>query len=501
MLIKNKNGTYTESIELNAGHAMIMPHKPEKIQMSQINDKIEAAPQDIQQFGLFDNATPNYATYYPDVTEEDLNPKDSEFIEPIFRMLSNVTVHAQWNPINFPEAVLKKSMYKLIGQTVNIDHEMAVGNAIGSVKSVEWQKAYTSNGIKVPSGINATLKIDGKSNPRIARGIMMDPPSIHSNSVTVNFAWAKSHPKMDDDEFFSKLGSFDDKGKFVQKVATDILGYHETSLVSHGADPFAQKVKEDGKIVNPSYAHDRYPLSAIQEDIHSFTWDWKSPEIFNEEVIKNSYIEKSNNNNENKENMKDLLKFIAVLFTLEADSLTEENYKKILGDIDYKGLKILADKSKEPVKILELEGVEAIENEIKGLRTFKEGVPKDLDAKISLAETGQEAIDALKADTKRLYALTIEEGKEDINILSLIENSEYKILKSLHKQYDEATESMFNHTCNGCGSHDITRASVDPGSEGGQGGDTVKTDDEVMEHFTNVNSIELPSSLSDPSQQ
>ena len=96
----------------------------------------------------------------------------------------------------FNRDVLKKSMQMLIGQTINIDHEIAVGNAIGAVSEVFWQPAYkTKSGIEVPAGINAVLKIDGKSNPRIARGVMMDPPSIHSNSVTVRFKWEPSDRK------------------------------------------------------------------------------------------------------------------------------------------------------------------------------------------------------------------------------------------------------------------------------------------------------------------
>ena len=98
-------GTYTESIILNAGHALIMSHKPDKIRLTQVNKKLEEEPQDVQQFGLFDSATPNYTTYYPEVTEEDLNPDEKDFIEPVFRMLSNVTVHAAWNPIHFPARI------------------------------------------------------------------------------------------------------------------------------------------------------------------------------------------------------------------------------------------------------------------------------------------------------------------------------------------------------------------------------------------------------------
>lgn len=498
---------FFDTVILVGGHSLIMPHKPESIQMSQVNTKLEDAPQDIHQFGLFDRATPNYTTYYPDVTQEDLNPEDSEFIEPIFRMLSNVTVHAQFNPIYFPADVLKKSMYKLIGQTINIDHEMAVGNAIGSIKSVEWQNSYTANGVKIPSGINAVLKIDGKSNPRIARGIMMDPPSIHANSVTVNFAWKKSHPKMDDQEFFGKLGSFDDKGKLVQRIATEIRAYHETSLVSHGADPFAQKIGDNGKIVNPSYAGSRYPLSGDPEkdtESNHLVWDWKDlTKSDGEDIVINTStgttIPEDNNNinnEQNSENMEALLRFLETFFGLEAESLTEENYQETLGEIDFAALKAAAEKKPEPVTVLDLEGVEAIENEITTLRTFKEGVPEDLAEQIVLAETGKAAIEELRAETKRLYGLTVEEGKEDATILALIAGADYKTLQSLHKQYDKTTEGEFNFTCTDCGSHNVTRASATPGAGGDE--HVTKSSQEVIDSFTSVDQVKIPKTLRKP---
>ena len=152
----------TEKVKLIAGHAIILGHRPESLSGVMMSDKLEKEGQEFSKFGLFDSSSPNYTNYYPEVTAEDLHPKEEEFIEPIFRLLSNVTVHSRFNPIHFPVEVLKKSMYKLIGQTINVDHETAVGNAIGTVKNVEWQNAYTKDGVKVPAGINGILKIDGK---------------------------------------------------------------------------------------------------------------------------------------------------------------------------------------------------------------------------------------------------------------------------------------------------------------------------------------------------
>jgi hypothetical protein len=463
-------GIFYDTIRLCGGHSLIMGHRPVKLSMADISKKLEEDPQEICQFGLFDVATPNYTTYYPEVTAEDLHPKDDEFIEPVFRMLSNITVHASHNPIHFPSDALKKSMYKLIGQTVNIDHEMAVGNAIGSVKSVEWQNEYsTKDGIKIPAGINATLRIDGKSNPRIARGIMMDPPSIHANSVTVNFAWKKSHEEMNDEDFRAKLGTFDDKGKLIQRIVTDILAYHETSLVSHGADPFAQKVNKNGEIVKPAYAKSRYPLSdpIIDSDNTGgfIYYDWKQ---FSTDGFDSESHNLDINNNQTQFEMKETLLLLEKIFGLSEGTLTEENYEEKLKALNTElgTLRAKVAEPPAPVKVLDLEGLQSIETEITALRTFKSEVPDDYKAKIALGEIGNTAISELKEDTKRLYKLSVEAGKEDATILATLDAADYKTLQAFHKQYDQLTDGKYNLTCTKCGTGDyVTRASAKPAND------------------------------------
>lgn len=479
-----------DSIKLCGGHSLIIGHCPVKMSLSNISDKLEKDPQEVGSFGLFDTSAPNYTTYYPDVTAADLKPQDEEFIEPVFRMLSNVTVNARFNPVHFPAEVLKAGMGKLIGQTVNIDHEMAVGNAIGAVKAVEWQNSYTTKeGLKVPAGINATLRIDGKSNPRIARGIMMEPPSIHANSVTVSFAWKKSHPDLSDEDFFSKVGTFDDKGKLIQRIVTEISAFHETSLVGHGADPFAQKIGKDGKIVNPSYARSRYPLSdtSLTGELsdNAVFYDWKS--LSSEEYL--DEIDTIGNNQINTD-MNETLRLLETIFGLEKDSLTEENYQEKLGAVNTELATFRAESSKqpEPVKVLDLVGLEAIQTEITSLREFKASVPTDFKDKIVLAETAATIISSLKEDTKRLYKLSIGDKSEDAAILTVIEKADYNTLQALNKQYDQLTDGQFQFTCQSCGSHEVTRASAKPTSDGKDSTDKPVAD--VVEKFTGVGKVD-----------
>jgi len=491
-----KTVIHYDTITLCGGHSLILGHCPEKLKMDKVNEKIEKDPQDIGKFGLFDNSSPNYTTYYPDVTAADLSPQDSEFIEPIFRMLSNVTVNPHHRPIHFPTDILKKNMYKLIGQTVNIDHEMAVGNAIGSVKAVEWQNSYTTkDGIKVPAGINAVLKIDGKSNPRIARGIMMDPPSIHANSVTVTFGWKKSHQELDDNDFNSKMGTFDNKGILIQRIVTDIQAFHETSLVGHGADPFAQKIGKDGKIINPTYAKSRYTLSdqIIPENkCENSIFDWKQFNGESFEMNSVGYIQiDDDNNNQIKEDMDKFLRLLETTFGFEANSLTEENYQEKLTALNTELGTLIADKTKlpDPVKVLELEGLDAITNEIITLRAFKSEVPVDYKDKIALAEVGKTAVSELREDTKRLYKLSVEAGKEDATILGTLEAADYKTLQAFHKQYDQLTDGKFKFNCTKCGTGEyVTRASAVGG--GNSDDPTNKSTADLINDATSIKKVD-----------
>lgn len=474
-----------EVITFIAGHSQIMGHMPSKLSLSKVIEKInEHSDQDIESFGLFESSSPNYTTYYPEVTEEDFKPKDSDFIEPVYRLLSNTVVQHKTNPIEFPEDVLKASMHKLIGLTVNVDHETALGNGIGVIKAVEWQPSYKTGSFEVPGGINGILKIDGKSNPRIVRGIMMDPPMIHSNSVTVAFGWRPSHD-MDESLFYSKLGTYDKDGKLIRKIATDIKFYLETSLVGLGADPFAQKI-DNGKIVNPVLAKSREPISkkSLSDDTYIntvCTLDWKeNGKVL--EVISNS-IENFNDNNNN-ENM-ELLRFLETVFGLEQNSLTEENYSERITAIAEQLTSLTSEVEGLRTPTIEgLVGTEAISNAIKELATLKGQLPegRDLASVVKLSMVGMDAISVLRADTLRLYNLSLNGSTADDVLVNLINTTDYENLKALHTQYDKFTDKALEFVCNDCNSHNVTRASAKGATI--ENGLTPKTPAEVIKNAT-----------------
>lgn len=448
-----------DSIILSAGHSMIMGHKPKSITPEMINKKMSTEAQGLEKFGLFDNATPNYANYYPEVTAEDLQPKDEDFIYPLFRLLSETTVHKNHNPISFSKpGVLKKAMGMLLGQTINIDHETALGNAIGSVSEVFWQDGYkTKDGHQVPGGINGTFKIDGKSNPRIARGILMNPPSIHSNSVTVQFAWEQSHPKMDREDFFSKLGEYDEKGNQYARVVTEIKAFHETSLVAHGADPYAQAIGADGKIVNPSYADKVYSMSRDGKEFNQtkfFMYDFK-------DTVKNSAIPNNqlNTNSDNKNDIKMKKEQLEALSTklglAEGKTLTEENFFEIVSgqveslqnkasDLEKEKSTLATEKEGLTTKVTELEGkVQTLETE-----------------KTDLTGKANEALEVKKAEVVKLYKLLKDEASQKESFIKSIEEGELEFVNDQLEELQSDVNEKFPLTCQKCSSTEVERKST-----------------------------------------
>lgn len=455
-------------IVLGAGHSIMLGHLPHSVGLSRFStDCFKPRNQEsINSFGLFGSDL-NYHTYYPEVKPEEFKPSDEEFIEPVFRMLSEAIVSKGWYPVDFSKnGVLKESMNLLVGQTVNCDHSTDVGNAIGSVKEVYWQDSYTENGITIPAGINAVLKIDGKANPRIARGIMMDPPSIHSNSVTVRFLWEKSHPQMEDYDFYDKMGSYDKDGNLICKVATKILSYHETSLVSHGADPFAQKIGKDGKIINPIYANNQYnsfsDKSMGAKALYTFN-DFKNlgnAEVihntmaFNNELINNGPGDPKQKNNMNKE----LQEFIASLFGTGMLSLGEG--KQPTQDEAISLIKeLVASKTSLTSEVEQLKkDKNTLEEEVNQLKG-------DIENNKPMVEIGTKHLSDVREKVTADYKKLIGEDNLDESMITLIANANLSTLTSLGKSYTTQLEQKFPLKCNKCGSLEVSRSSANPSKE------------------------------------
>lgn len=454
---------------LGAGHSIMVPHAP-TIPPGFSEKFFEAAKtnkESISKFGLFSNI--DYNTYFPEVQSKDFNPEKDEFIEPIFRLLSNCIVSKNSNPTEFPADVLKASMPLLVGQTVNCDHETNIGNAIGSVVEVFWQEAYkTSDGQEIPAGINGKLKIDAKANPRIARGINMDPPSIHSNSVTVQFEWKPSHDFENPLEFWDKLGTYDENGNMIRRIATRIISYKETSLVSHGADPFAQLLDNKGKIINPGYASSVYNSfsEVIKEKIsHSCrsvsTTDYKNFEevsiMYNTSESNNEgkqpFSESTNQNKSKNQMNQELKEFLDQLFG--EGMLTLGEGASVSTELCLTEVKrLIKEKADLTTELTEVKNnVTTLKDEVK---TLKEAANENQ----SFIEMGKNHLKEFREATVASYKKLTGEEKVDAHILDLIEKTpSLELLVSLKATYDAQLEEKYPLHCADCGSHNVNRGS------------------------------------------
>lgn len=173
---------------------------------------------------------------------EEVLPRDQDYIFVQFRALSKTLIDDYF--IDFTQGdVLKQSTPLLLGQTVYPNHDFFdINNWLGSVSNVAWDdKGDQFGGV---AGINAEYKIDALMNPRIARGLLMDPPAIHSTSLTFLFEFEFSHPQLvEEGRFWNLLGDSVD-GSIVRMIVTNIKEYWEASLVFQGADRFAKQIED-----------------------------------------------------------------------------------------------------------------------------------------------------------------------------------------------------------------------------------------------------------------
>lgn len=478
--VTSRNTSHLSQMVIGQGHTIMLGDIPDSVNnndenLLRLNENLfswrEASKESVQSFGLFGNDL-NYHTYYPELNLKDLTPQDKEFITPMFRLLSATIVSKNWNPTDFGKNnVLHHSMKMLLGQTVNCDHSTDVGNAIGAVSKVLWQEAYeTKEGFKIPAGINGVLKIDGKANPRIARGILMDPPSIHSNSVTVQFRWEKSHPELSEEDFYNKLGTYDDKGNLICRVAIEIVRYLETSLVSHGADSFAQKVGEDGQIVNPGFAHKSWNSFSEYKDNKSkdyFFFDMKQDTEYYQEHSNNTPGYNYNNSQTSNSQMdKELQEFLDKLFG--KDMLVLSDGKKASVD---EAISLISNMVSEKASLSEK--VTSLEAEKASLTEKVANLEAEKVSLTAKAELGTNYITKLRETAVANYRKVQSDKFDEKDPILTMLNSETTgavQLEALNKSYEARLEELFPMHCTKCGSTDISRASSasDPGPQSKQ---------------------------------
>lgn len=464
-LKRKKPKVLIDSLTIDSGHSIMVQHTPQIVGAQSLSENFykwhTPTPESIERFGFFGDGL-NYNTYYPDAKPEDFKPNADEFIEPMFRLLSATIVSKNYNPTDFGhnKGVLKNSMHLLLGQTVNCDHETNIGNAIGSVSEVVWQEGYRDNGINIPAGINGVLKIDGKANPRIARGILMEPPSIHSNSVTVQFAWEQSHPKMEYWDFIDKLGTYDDKGEMVRRIVTNIIRYHETSLVSHGADPYAQKINSDGRLNNPIFADRTWnSFAEYQEDknkIYVFEDNKLNLREIDDTKLTNNKIFLTQNYN----SMDELQAFLEILFAEGMLTLAEGqemNQETAVSSITA----LIASNNSRQAEVTSLnEQITKLKEEKASLEGSIAKLKEEKAALEEMANIGTAHLTQVREEATASYRKLMGEQVDEtiINMLAA-PTTGLNTLLALNKDYTERLNAKFPLKCSKCGSLDVSRAS------------------------------------------
>lgn len=470
---------YTGQVRLGMGHGLIVGHGPRLAKLGLI--EADAFARRVESFGLFEVGTPDTATYYKDVTAEDLAPKPEDYVRPVFRALSEVIVRKNYDPIDFghEKGILKDSAPKLIAQSIFTNHEAMVGNEVGVVSKTFWDNGYTVGGLTIPAGINFEAMIDGKLHPRLARNLLSDPPVVHSNSVTVQFKWAQSHPKMSFEEFRGKVGSKDGKGELIRRIVNNIDAYQETSFVSHGADPYAQKVGADGKIVNPQYAAGRDSFSEVflhkKGRTNYYFSDFKTSLTSNSEEEDTSLIDDNISEQEdtsietqnstskmNKEAILLMATLVGITLTAEDTNLSEAEFATKF-DFSAFNTKFLAEKPKltslsaltdQSAKITQLEA------EVQTLTTFKTTNEPKL-AELAIVD-GEKATKL--AELLRISKLVNGTPVAD-TLKATYEAAPLATLNAFITPLQSQLEAKFPMTCKKCKSTEVARNTAEHGGD------------------------------------
>jgi hypothetical protein len=187
---------------------------------------------------LWNNGTNQNSNVNVEANEKDIFPSEDQFVVADFRALSQIHLVNRGLDFSVP-GVLEAAVPLLQGKTVYPNHEYRdINNALGSVALSSWDaKGEMSGGIP---GINAQIKIDALCNFKIARGLMMNPPSINSASLTILFEFEYSHPELEKEGRFWNLLGEELENSIVRLIVTNVIEIWEMSLVFTGEDRLAR---------------------------------------------------------------------------------------------------------------------------------------------------------------------------------------------------------------------------------------------------------------------
>lgn len=464
--IKNGDGSYTCKMSFDAQYSV-------GISQAGISMGVTEMPKGFaDSFGMWGSSN-NANVFVPDAVS-DILPKPEDFIGVKFRMLSATIVAGKtWRAVQFPDNVLKASTKLINLKAVFLEHDSDPLNNVGKVIDPVWVSSTTENGVTIPAGIEATIMIDAKTNPKLVRSVLSG--GIYSNSVTVVFDWKPSHEFESDREFANMIGRTAEDGKMIRRIATKVHAYHESSLVHLGADPYAKARTDDGTLLNVDTSNTHHDsFSKETEDIQKTVLErnfYTTNCSLSKEILSLSRRVNNNNKVDMEQELFDIL--LATLGLSDVKDITKDNLAKLkIGGTDEKFTALL-EKVKSTFLVEEdkvdefLDGVDYTELKKGADTTELDSTIVTLTAEKIALETQLHAFKAIvtdkKTEAKRLFTLS---GSSDDTLLSLVDKANVTELDALIQKFGDAAVNKFGGTCIKCNSKEISFRSSQVGEDG-----------------------------------
>lgn len=420
-------------------------------------------------------------------------PKPENLLRFPFRGLSaTVVAGGTWRTTDFSdEKVLKRSLKKIIGKSAFTEHWQSTNNCIGVVEAASWSEKRIVGNKVVPAGIDIVYLINAELNQKLVGNLLMNPPAIYSNSVTVEFEWEPSHDDFSDEGgFMRRIGEIHADGRMVARKVTEIIDYHESSILWMGADPFAKLLDAEGNPINPEMGAAFDQVQGLTKEMYDKNKHYFASYSYRKEEI-NLNIEIENNPME-----KLLLELARKILNLEATvevtqaHIDQISAMKFVASDEHKTLTESLAKAK---KVDELEATItelkkngdaalkkanddlskdnlSLKSDVQKLKSEKEAAENKLKELEPFAETGKQRIELMRAETLRLYKVSLGEGKqEDQTMLDTFAKADEKQLSSFLTMFSKGVSEKFEATCKKCGETEVSFRSsfAAPTPEGG----------------------------------
>jgi|GEM_PF-2931567 len=350
----------------------------------------------------------------------DLEPTEEDLVSFTFRLLSAAYLGSGGYHLDFSrEGVLERSLAlfrepeeegsaRQDPLVVVRDHSFSIEDRIGLVRNARWSPVNPDYGLPHP-GIDAELHINWKLAGEVVRRLLHDPPLLDACSVSLSFGWEKSHPGLEDQQFWQHLGEEVD-GSAVRVIVTEIFSVEHVGLIFAGADSSARRIGSSAERRDSAFSEsaDASALGKSQEE--------EPRQATITACLANRPADK--------------------ISTKRGDPIMEKQTITITSDSPLLGLLGVV----EP----DLQLLEQRAGELK-----------------RLAELGREALADLRQEVKALIIQLdgVVESEPSLGLLKVVQAADVATLKALKDEYSRRLDSLMPACCQVCGSEQVSRRS------------------------------------------